>query len=148
MWGHFSLALVLVAHNDVVIVDGQPLVGVDGDTEETGIGVDQEELVTGAQVVDNRGLRQVGHVSHILEQLVLWRILWLDIIGLEHLDLTIDKTLDFDFAVFLLASLLTLGVAGLGIGDPTGSAAFEWGITEFIIDFKYERINLTGYRSA
>ena len=37
---HLSLTLVLVAHDDVVIIDGKPLVGVDGDAEETGVGVD------------------------------------------------------------------------------------------------------------
>ena len=55
--GHLSLALVLVAHDDVVIVDGEPLVGVDGDTEETGVGVDQEKLVARLQVVNDGGLK-------------------------------------------------------------------------------------------
>ena len=54
---HFSLALILVANDNVVVVDGEPLVGVDSDTEETGVGIDQENFVTRFQVVDNRGLK-------------------------------------------------------------------------------------------
>ena len=54
---HLSLTLVLVAHDDVVVVDGKPLVGVDGDTEETGVGVDQEKLVARLQVVNDGGLK-------------------------------------------------------------------------------------------
>ena len=57
---HLSLTLVLVAHDDVVIVDGKPLVGVDGDAEETGVGVDQEDLVARTQVVDNRSLKDIN----------------------------------------------------------------------------------------
>ena len=155
---HLSLALVLVAHDDVVVVDGEPLVGVDGDTEETGVGVDQEKLVARLQVVDNGGLKsfvkcdpnkllwkglldsklccltylgQVGHVGHILQQLVLWRVLWLDILGLEQLDFTVNETLDLDFAVLLLTSLLTLGVTGLSVWNPAGGTTFEWSIAEF-----------------
>ena len=130
MWGHFSLTLVLVAHNDVVIVDGQPLVGVDGDTEKTGVGVDQEDLVARAQVVNDRSLRQVSHVGHVLKQLVLWRILWLDIFRLEHLNFAVDETLDLDFAILLLTGLLTLGVTGFGVWNPAGGTAFEWGVTK------------------
>ena len=75
-------------------------------------------------------LRKVGHVGQILQQLVLWRVLWLDIVSLEHFDLAVDETLDLDLAVLLLASLLTLGVTGLGIGDPASSATLEWGIAK------------------
>ena len=133
MWGHFSLTLVLVANDDVVIVDGQPFVGVDGDTEETGIGVDQKDLVTRAQVVNDRSLRQVSHVGHVFKQLVLWRVLWLDIGLLEKFDFSVDQTLDFDFAVLFLASLLTLSVASLGVWDPAGGSAFKWSISKLII---------------
>ena len=135
MWRHFSLALVLVAHNDVVIVDGQPFVGVDGDTEETRVGVDQEDLVTGAQVVDDRSLRQVSHVGHVLEQLVLWRVLGLDIVRLEELDFSIDQAFDFDLAVLLLASLLTLSVTSLGVWNPTGGTAFKGSVSKIIVNF-------------
>ena len=130
MGWHLSLTLVLVANDNVVVVHGEPLVGVDSDTEETRVGVDQENLVTRLQVVDDGGLGQVGHVGHIFEQLVLGRVLGLDIIRLEKLDFAIDETLDLDLAVLFFASLLTLGVAGLGVGDPAGGFTFKWGIAE------------------
>lgn len=72
---HFRLSLALVATDDVVVVHGKPLIGIDGDTEETGVGVDHELLVSLVQVVDNGGFGKVGHVGQIFEQLVLGRVL-------------------------------------------------------------------------
>merc|ERR1719167_741555 len=46
-------------------VHHQPLVGVDADTEETGIGVDLKDLVTGSQVVEDTSLVQDGQVGHV-----------------------------------------------------------------------------------
>ena len=129
MGRHFSLSLVLVANNDVVVVNGKPLVGVYGDTEETGVGVDQEQLVARLQIVDDGGLGQVGHVGHVLEQLVLGRVLGLDVVSLEHLHLAVDEPLDLDLAVFLRAGSLTQSVTSLGVGNPTGSFAFKWSIS-------------------
>ena len=51
----------------MVIVDGQPFVEVDGDTEETGVGVNHETLVPSPQVVQDRGLVEVSQVGHILQ---------------------------------------------------------------------------------
>ena len=66
VWGHFRLSLALVAADNVVVIDGKPLVGVDSDTEKTRVGVDQESNVTFGQVVHNRGLnKQVIDVFHI-----------------------------------------------------------------------------------
>ena len=66
MWGHFRLSLALVATNDMVIVHWKPFVGIDGDTEETGVGVDQEKLVARLQVVDNRCLKFFVNESLVL----------------------------------------------------------------------------------
>ena len=55
-------------------VHHQPLVGVDTDTEETGIGVDLENLVTGSQVVEDTSLVQDGQVGHVFLLLKLGRI--------------------------------------------------------------------------
>ena len=60
MGRHLSLTLVLVADDNVIVVDGEPLVGVDSDAEETGVGVDQEDLVARTQVVDNRSLKDIN----------------------------------------------------------------------------------------
>ena len=80
VWRHLRLSLGLVATDNVVIVDRKPLVGIDGDTEETRVGVDQETNITLRQVVDNRCLGEVSHVGQILKQLVLWRILLVNLI--------------------------------------------------------------------
>jgi len=79
MWRHFRLSLALVAADDVVVVHGEPLVGVDGDTEETRVGVDHELFVSLVQVVDDGGFGKVGHVGQILEQLVLGRVLFFNL---------------------------------------------------------------------
>ena len=80
MWRHLRLSLSLVATDNVVVVDREPLVGVDGDTEETRVGVDQETNITLRQVVDNRCLGEVSHVGQIFKQFVLWRVLLVDFI--------------------------------------------------------------------
>ena len=47
-------------------VDGKPLVRVDGDTEEAGVGVDQLVLVPDNGVPENAGVTEEGEVSHVL----------------------------------------------------------------------------------
>ena len=42
-------------------------------------GVDKEKLISGLQIVDDRGFRKIGHVGHIFKEFVFWRILWFDI---------------------------------------------------------------------
>ena len=44
------------------------LVGVDGDAEKSRVSVDKKFYVTLRQVVDNRGLRKVGHVRQIFQK--------------------------------------------------------------------------------
>ena len=61
------------------------LVGVDGDAEKTRIGVNKELDVAFGQVVDDRGLGEVGHVGQILEQFVLGRVLLLNELFLDLL---------------------------------------------------------------
>ena len=65
----------------VGVIDREPLVGVDGDAEEAGVGVDKEALVAGFQVVDHSSLGKVGHIGHVLNQLVFWRILLLNVLN-------------------------------------------------------------------
>ena len=75
--------------------------------ELTRIGVDEEKLVSRVQVVDDSSFGQISHVGHIFQELVLGRVLGLDIFGLEKLDFTVSQTLDFDLAI-LLTELFTL----------------------------------------
>merc|ERR1719308_742177 len=55
-------------------VHHQPLVRVDTDTEETRVGVDLENLVTGSQVVEDTSLVKDGQVGHVFLLLELGRI--------------------------------------------------------------------------
>ena len=54
-------------------VDGIPLVRVDGDTEEAGVGVDQLVLVPDHRVPENAGITKEGEVSHVLRAVKLQR---------------------------------------------------------------------------
>ena len=54
----------------MVVIYGEPLVGIDCDTEKTGIGVDQESDISFGQVVDDGGFRKISHVCQIFNQFV------------------------------------------------------------------------------
>merc|ERR1712045_343494 len=79
-------------------VDGEPLVGVDGDTEEAGVGVDQLVLVPDHRVPQDAGVTQIGEVSHVLGAVELGRVHLGDsrnlIVVLECLFLAIDNNVD------------------------------------------------------
>ena len=55
-------------------VDGEPLVRVDSDTEETGVGVDQPLNIPLLQIEEDRGVIEIGEVRHILTAVVLGRV--------------------------------------------------------------------------
>ena len=76
---HFRLSLALVATDDVVVIDGKPFVGVDSDTEETRVGVDQESSVSLVQVIDDGSFGKVSHVGQIFKKLVFGRVLLLNL---------------------------------------------------------------------
>ena len=46
----------------------------------TRVGIDKKSNVTFGKIVDDRSLRKVCHVCQIFEQLVLWRILFFDLV--------------------------------------------------------------------
>ena len=54
-------------------VDGEPLVGVDGDTEEAGVGVDELGLVSHHRVPEDAGVPKESQVSHVLRHVKLGR---------------------------------------------------------------------------
>ena len=78
VWRHFILSLATVDTNDVIIVYGKPLVWIDGDTKETRVGVDHESFVSFVQIVDDSGLRKIGHIRQIFQKFVFGRILEFD----------------------------------------------------------------------
>ena len=74
MGRHLSPPLILILGHHLSCIDGKATVGVDSDTEETGVGVDQRVLVSHPQVVEYAGLVQEGHVGHVSDELVLGRV--------------------------------------------------------------------------
>ena len=51
--------------------DGEPLVRVHSDTEESGVGVDQLGLVTNHRVPENAGIAKESKVGHVLRHVKL-----------------------------------------------------------------------------
>ena len=76
-------------------VDGEPLVRVDGDTEEARVGVDQLVLVPHHGVPENAGITEEGEVSHFLGAVKLGGVDLTDGVRLICLDLSIDGDLKF-----------------------------------------------------
>ena len=74
MRGHLIPPLTTVETHGPHGVDGEPLVGVDGDTEETGVGVDEPLDVALLQIEEDRGVIEVGEVRHVLTAVVLGRV--------------------------------------------------------------------------
>ena len=70
--------------------DGEPLVWVDGNTEEAGVGVDQLILVPNNRVPEDTGIPEVGEVSHVSGAVVDGRVHLTHLVLLEHLLLLAD----------------------------------------------------------
>ena len=64
-------------------VDGESLVGVDGDTEETGVGVDKSLYIPLLQVEQDGGVIEIGQVGHVL---ALLKLGWIDLTNLSLLE--------------------------------------------------------------
>ena len=110
-------------------VDGEPLVGIDSDTEETRVGVDQSLNIALLQVKQDRSIVEVGQVGHVLTAVVLGRVDLGDQFLLEGLSLSspgLLEDLDHDLVAIgllddTLAELLlgvrniarSLGIVGL-----------------------------------
>ena len=69
-------------------VDGEPLVRVDGDAEEAGVGVDQLGLVPHHRVPEDAGVAKEGEVGHVLRHVELRRVDLADRVGLIGLHLS------------------------------------------------------------
>jgi len=78
-------------------VDGEPLVGVDGNTEKARIGVDELILVPDNRVPQDTSIIQISQTSHIIRAVKLG---WIDLSNLvlfEDFGLSLFKELDSDF---------------------------------------------------
>ena len=69
---------------ELTSIDGVPLVGVNDNTEEARVGVDELGLEADLQVVEDGGVIQVSQVSHVLAFLKLWRVDLSNLLRLEH----------------------------------------------------------------
>ena len=72
-------------------VDGEALVGVDNNAEEARVGVDESGFEACLQVVEDRGVIEVGQVGHVLTFLKLVRIDLTNLLSLEDFFLQINK---------------------------------------------------------
>ena len=68
-------------------VDGKPLVRVDGDTEEAGVGVDQLVLVPDHGVPEDAGITEEGEIGHVLGHVKLGGVDLADLLGFVDLHL-------------------------------------------------------------
>ena len=84
-------ALANVNLHGTLGVDGEPLVRVDGDAEETWVGVDELILVANNWIPQNASIVQVGQAWHVIRAVKLGWIDLTDLIGLEDLFLEAKK---------------------------------------------------------
>ena len=71
-------------------VDWEPLVRVDGNTEEAGVGVDQLVLVSDNRIPKDTGVPKVGEVGHVGSAVVDGRVHLANFVLLENLLLLAD----------------------------------------------------------
>ena len=109
-------------------VDGEPLVRVDGDAEEAGVGVDQLILVSDDRVPEDTGVTKEGQIGHVLGTVELGRVHLADrlaLVGL-HLAVHVDRQLLAGVEGVIADVLIlheTLEVAAdllVGVGNPAG----------------------------
>ena len=109
-------------------VDGEPLVRVDGDTEEAGVGVDQLILVSNHGVPEDTGVTKEGQIGHVLGTVELGRVHLADRLALVGLHLAVHVDCQLLARVErVIADVLilheTLEVAAdllVGVGNPAG----------------------------
>merc|ERR1719422_2340231 len=74
-------------------VDGESLVWIDGDTEETRVGVDELIDISDNRVPQDTGITKIGEISHVFRAVIDWRIHLIQFSLLEHLHLSLDVDL-------------------------------------------------------
>merc|ERR1712223_1570710 len=88
MRGAFSPPQTNVHLHGTLGVDGEPHVGVNGNTEETRVGVDKLVLIPNHRVPQDTGISKVSQTSHVLRAVKLGRIDLLNLVLLEYLDIS------------------------------------------------------------
>merc|ERR1719454_1634066 len=90
MWPALGSPLAHVDLHGAEGVDGVPLVGVDGDTEEAGVGVDQLVLVPDNGVPENAGITEEGEIGHVLRAVKFGGVDLADCVRLVDLVFSVD----------------------------------------------------------
>merc|ERR1712142_734557 len=80
-------------------VDGESLVWIDSNTEETRVCVDKLVLVSDNRVPQDASITKIGKVSHVLRAVICWRVHLVNNIFLE--DLHLRSNLDGDLGSIL-----------------------------------------------
>ena len=77
-------SLAKVHLDDSSSIDGIPLVRVHHNTKQSRVGVDELGAKANFQVMEDRGVIQVGQISHVLALLKLRRVDLSNLLRLEH----------------------------------------------------------------
>merc|ERR1711962_921938 len=112
---HFSTLATLISIDNIWSIYWQHLVGIDGNTEETRVGIDQEFNVSRSQNIQDRTFVKIGQVGHIFTLVILWRILFLNIIDLDFSHITSIESLHNSHAAFFSTVPFTWSVTGIWI---------------------------------
>jgi hypothetical protein len=99
MWRTFRPTLAHIDLHGAERVDGEPLVGIDGNTEEARVGVDQLVDIPDHRVPEDTGITQIGEVGHVIRTVKLGWVDLAHLLLLEHLNLAIN--IDRDLAAIL-----------------------------------------------
>jgi hypothetical protein len=88
MRGTFTPSLAYINLHSTESVNGEPLVRIDGNTEEAGVGVDKLIDVPHYRVPKNTSIPQIGKIGHIIRAVKLRWVDLADLLLLEDLHLT------------------------------------------------------------
>ena len=72
-------------------VDGETLVGIDGNAEKTRVGIDKLVLIPNNGVPQNTSITQVCQSRHVIGAIELWRVYLCNLILLENFGLLYEK---------------------------------------------------------
>merc|ERR1711963_30828 len=114
----FISSLANIQLHSTESVDGESLVRIDSNTEETRVGVDKLVDVSDNRVPQDTGITKICEVSHVIGAVIVGGIDLANLGLLENLDFS--SNIDLDFAT-LSGLHQTLKVASISlVGDPDG----------------------------
>merc|ERR1719471_957658 len=118
MRGAFSPPQTNVHLHGTLGVDGETNVGVDGNTEETRVGVDKLVLVPNHRVPQDTGISKVSQTSHVIRAIKLGGIDLLNLVLLKDFDISTLQKFDRDFvSISRINQTFPIATGGL-VRDP------------------------------